>query len=89
MKQVPRTIEEYIESTTKRSYNRRKDFLKEFIESNLEACVVDHKDNYSSAKTCSGSLREGIERFFKGQIECHLVNGEVWLIKTIAIRKVK
>jgi hypothetical protein len=89
MRQVPRTINEYTESITKRHYNPRKDFLEEFIESDLEACVVDHENNYSSAKTCSSSLREGIERFFKGQIECHLVDGEVWLIKTIAIQKVK
>lgn len=87
MKQVPRTINEYIESTTKKHYNHRKSFLKEFIESDLDACVVDHENNYSSSKTCSSSLREGIERFFKGQIECHLVNGEVWLIKTIALQK--
>lgn len=87
MKQVPRTINEYIESTMKRSYNHRKEFLKEFLEGDLDACVVGHEGYYSSAKTCSGSLREGIDRFFKGQLECHLVCGEVWLIKTKALKK--
>lgn len=82
---VQRTIKEY---KTKRNYSKRRRFLKEFLESDMDACVVDNWElNYKKARYCATSLQDGVKKFFNGLLEVHMIDGEVWIIKTSAIKK--
>jgi hypothetical protein len=60
------------------------------MEGDVDCCTVDNwKNNYAKVDYCATSIQGAIRKHYKGLIECHLVKGEVWLIKTSALQKVE
>lgn len=58
-------------------------YLDSFLDMNVSACKVEFSpDEYSNVTSLNGTLKKAIKRYGYHQIECHMINKEVYLFNT-------